>query len=886
MRLLVLGAVAAAVLVAEPAAASYTAQVEGDTLRVAGDAASDTLALRLASGAPGTLELDVDADGTGEFAFDRSTFSRIEVRAGDGDDNVHVNQLFGAFTDEALTIDGGAGADTLIGGAGTETLIGGSGDDMVDGNLGIDFALLGSGNDTFNWDPGDSSDRVDGQGGSDVLQFNGSGVGESIAALRTGPRVQLTRNVGNVVMDLGGVDRIALRPLGGGDAVAVADLTGTGTRSVDVDLRGFDGAGDAQPDAVVAHGTTGPDQAIVGADSDHVLIDGLGTETRVLTAEVQDDVNVALLEGDDAATMSHGVPGPGVVNVDGGPGADTVTYRGTAGPDQLNVVANGAEVATVSGATARLDSISEDLVVQGLGEDDLLTAVGNIAALTKLTQDGGPGDDTLLGGNGADTQIGGSGNDAVDGNQGLDVALLGGGNDTFSWDPGDGNDTVEGQGGSDALHFIGSAIGELLDVSANGERTRFTRNIANIVMDLADVERIHSRPLGGADTLTVGDLAGTDVKTVEAELVGPGNAGDAQADTVIAGGTAGPDAVTVRGDENAIVVDGLAVETRVTGGEDIDNVNVATFGDADTVTMGLGVPGPAVVNADGGEGADRVVFRGSGEADQLPVVANGTEASVAVTGNARLDLLAEELIVQGLSGDDLISAVGNLAALTKITMDGGSGADDVRGGNGADVLLGGSGNDAVDGNQGLDVALLGGGNDTFSWDPGDGNDTVEGQGGSDALQFNGSAIGELFEVSASGERVRFTRNIANIAMDLDDVERLALRALGGADQMTVNDMTGTDLDVADIDLSGPLGGGDSAQDTVIVNGTGAADAVKVQRVDDQVQTKGLAALTRIAGSELLNDTLRIQTLTGDDSVTVDPNAELLINHVIDLGADN
>jgi hypothetical protein len=90
----------------------------------------------------------------------------------------------------------------------------------------------------------------------------------------------------------------------------------------------------------------------------------------------------------------------------------------------------------------------------------------------------------------------------------------------------------------------------------------------------------------------------------------------------------------------------------------------------------------------------------------------------------------------------------------------------------------------------------------------------------------------------------------------------------------------------DVDLSSPLGGGDSAQDTVVVNGTGAADAVKVQRIGDQVHVKGLPALTRIAGSELLNDTLRIQTLAGDDTVTVDPNAELLISPVIDLGPDN
>ena len=49
----------------------------------------------------------------------------------------------GTFTDEAVTIDGGNGNDTLLGGDGADTLIGGAGKDFVDGNRGNDTALLG-----------------------------------------------------------------------------------------------------------------------------------------------------------------------------------------------------------------------------------------------------------------------------------------------------------------------------------------------------------------------------------------------------------------------------------------------------------------------------------------------------------------------------------------------------------------------------------------------------------------------------------------------------------------------------------------------------------------------------------------------------------------------
>ena len=50
------------------------------------------------------------------------------------------------------------------------------------------------------------------------------------------------------------------------------------------------------------------------------------------------------------------------------------------------------------------------------------------------------------------------------------------------------------------------------------------------------------------------------------------------------------------------------------------------------------------------------------------------------------------------------------------------------------------------------------------------------------------------------------------------------------------------------------------------------------------QRRVARAKTRITGSESLNDTLRINTLGGKDDVSVDPNAELLITPVIDLGA--
>ena len=146
---------------------------------------------------------------------------------------------------------------------------------------------------------------------------------------------------------------------------------------------------------------------------------------------------------------------------EGGDGVDTVEVNGGNGAEQFTATANGTRVRfdRVTPAPFSIDiGTSENLVLNANGGDDSFSATGNLAALIKLTVDGGTGNDTLLGGNGADILLGGDGNDFVDGNQGNDIALLGAGDDTFQWDPGDGSDIVEGQDGTDTMAFNGANI--------------------------------------------------------------------------------------------------------------------------------------------------------------------------------------------------------------------------------------------------------------------------------------------------------------------------------------------------------------------------------------------------------------------------------------------
>ena len=151
--------------------------------------------------------------------------------------------------------------------------------------------------------------------------------------------------------------------------------------------------------------------------------------------------------------------------------------------------------------------------------------------------------------------------------------------------------------------------------------------------------------------------------------------------------------------------------------------------------------------------------------------------------------------LQGGEGDDTLTG-----SASDDELDGGPGNDTLRGGGGDDRLFGGPGDDILFGGRGDDVIFGGEGDDQIVWNPGDGSDVVEEKGGEDTLLFKGANIDEIVDLSANGQRLRFFRNVANITMDCDGVERVIFHALGGADQVTVNDLTGTQVTNVVIDL--------------------------------------------------------------------------------------
>jgi Ca2+-binding RTX toxin-like protein len=395
-----------------------------------------------------------------------------------------------------------------------------------------------------------------------------------------------------------------------------------------------------------------------------------------------------------------------------------------------------------------------------------------------------------------------AGNDRLTGGAGGERFAGGRGRDRFRWAPGDGDDIVAGGQGRDDLTLKGSTAAEVLTVTPDGTRARLRRDVDGVEVRLGRVERIAVLARRGADTVSVGDLTGTGIKRVGADV----GAGDGALDRLAVAGTTGADTIEAAG---TATIAGLAAVVALAGAEPADRLTI-----------------------DAGRGADRI-------------------SAETLTG-------------------------------VELTADGGPDGDTILGGGTAETLLGGDGIDTINGNGGRDVARLGGDDDTFAWQPGDGSDVVEGEGGRDTMRFAGAGASEQFAVEPDGNRVRYTRDIGGIVMDLDDVERIDTLAFGGADTVTAGDVAGTDLDEFNADLDA-----DGAADRVMVRGTGAGDAVTATGSGGTASVTGLqnGLAVAVIGAQAPQDTLVLDMLGGDDRVSADALAPDSLALAADGGAD-
>jgi Ca2+-binding RTX toxin-like protein len=157
----------------------------------------------------------------------------------------------------------------------------------------------------------------------------------------------------------------------------------------------------------------------------------------------------------------------------------------------------------------------------------------------------------------------------------------------------------------------------------------------------------------------------------------------------------------------------------------VENIQFNALGDVDTITVNdLTGTDVTQVNLDLGingasdGAADTVVINATSGNDAIFVTSNN--GVVTITGLAETVTITnfdinDRIVINGLGGDDVISAAG-LSAGIQLTADGGDGNDllvgghtvsTLRGGLGDDVLIGGTVRDVLDGGPGANVVISG-----------------------------------------------------------------------------------------------------------------------------------------------------------------------------------
>ncbi len=364
----------------------------------------------------GGLGVDVlDAgDGTADILYE-STPSDLMLKpnqliVGNGDMTV-VDSISGF--EKAMLLGGGtanvidASAATipvsLFGGGGNDVLIGGNQADSIDGQAGNDTVTGGGGNDSL-------------VGGVGTDQLREVAYSDFVA----GQVRNITLSNGTLVVKQG-VTTLSTDSLSGFE---IADLTGGAMRDL-INAAGFTGTGVTSLSGGggndVISGTSGPDliTSLTGADS----INGNGGSDTVYAGSGNDTISGG--DGDDNLNGQNGddslLGENGNDMLVGGAGIDTML--GGAGNDFLNGLADpglffgGDGNDTLQGNTLNdtLNGDAGDDRLYGMQGNDILNGGDGADALY-----GAAGNDTLAGGAGLDTLQGDVGSDSLDGGADFD----------------------------------------------------------------------------------------------------------------------------------------------------------------------------------------------------------------------------------------------------------------------------------------------------------------------------------------------------------------------------------------------------------------------------------------------------------------------------------
>jgi len=759
----------------------------GSASTLEGNSSNDTLSFETATTAVTLSDTLFAGLGTEIEALVLPSFSTNRATLGANAESSGFSSIFGGAQSDYISAAGYSTGINIYDLAGINTLIGGDGNDRIIGSANDANSLFGNG----------GNDTIEGGGGNDTL--NG-GAGADRMTGKAGNDLYIVDDLGDMVVESlsGGTDSVLAK---------VSDYTlAANTEWLTLDATIGAGTGNSLSNTLVGNsaantlnGGAGNDSLVGLAGNDYYVVDSLtdlvveaaasGTdsvEARISGYTLAGNVETLILGNTIASgfgnSLANNLLGNSLANtLSGGIGSDTMD--GGAGndfyivdslsdlvvetltPNSVTASLNGgidSVMAEVSGYTLAGNTdylILGNTAASGFGNSLNNTLLGNSIANTldgsagNDSLDGGAGNDTLNGGEGADSLIGGAGADfyivdnvgdkvfeslsgdidtvisSVDFTLGGNVerltltgaAVIGTGNSLANTivgnslantlDGGAGNDSLVGSAGND--YYVIDSISDIVVEGASAGTDSVVANTTNYIL-AANVEALILS--GAVATGTGNSLNNTLIGNSAANTIN----GDAGNDWIEAGagndwlnGGAGNDTMDGGLGNDYYILDSLTdlvVESSTLGGNDSVVASVSAYtltGNVEwlildsTVAVGTGnssantLLGNALDNTlNGGAGNDSMI--GSYGNDYYIVdslsdkiiesLGGGTDSVLAEVSGYTLSGNTEWLVLGATAETGTGNSLGN-------TLVGNSLDNTLDGGAGADSLAGGKGND-------------------------------------------------------------------------------------------------------------------------------------------------------------------------------------------------
>ncbi|OLA79645.1 MAG: hypothetical protein BHW57_06150 [Azospirillum sp. 47_25] len=688
--------------------------------------------------------------------------------------------------DSSENIIGTAYDDIIYGNDGNDTLNGGNGNDTLSGGTGHDSLNGGAGDDTYIWNLNDGIDTInDSEGTNRIKLGTGIVVGDlSFAQVGSNLRIIVKNNPsqGLIIENYyNNNDRYKIGTIefADGSEASIADLLGN----------------------LVSL----PDQIIEGTADDDILTGGNGNDT----------INA----GDGYNDITGG---KGNDTLNGGYDKDTYYYNLGDGYDVISDPYGRDKIVFgegISSANLILQKDGNDLFISIKGHDNdsirilrhfynddrkieqLEFADGSTLNLSKgglIFNGTEQGDnisgtiynDTIYGGDSNDTINGEDGADIISGGKGNDVINGGVGEDTIIWNLGDDLDTVSFSN-IDHLKFGEGITFEDLTFYEEGNNLRivvkgdmeqgvicqsFFYDNNNKPEDIifADGSKFSFKNSeliihhgDNSESISGTDYADTIYGGQGNNNISGGNGNDIiygeDGDDTISGGN-GTDTI-IGGKGNDIIDGGTDVDTFIWNlGDDLDtisatNIDILQFGEGiskDDLTFRCeGNNLRIVVNNDETQGIILVNFfyNNTNKLNDIRF-ADGSTFNLATSGLTLDQHFSSGNTITGTDYDDTINAQNTYS----VTINAGSGSDDITAGDSNDTINAGNGNNIMRGGKGNDSLSGGNGDDTYIYNIGDGFDVINDSQGSDKIIFGTGISKDNLTFTQKGNSLVITLN--------------------------------------------------------------------------------------------------------------------------------